>query len=246
MYRCLKTVLSAAILFVACVASAQARSSEDAPDVQADTAEGRSSLSHIEQKSGWYTSPDQGHPVCEGPETTSEPSVDGNSARFSLRPTGQFDNCLWPIKLGKSKTATHFTLEVQYRLSDPYVSQGVEFSSNKHVGTRWYKFSVQCSYNKGIFSVWNTAGRHWSATDIPCRRPARDSWDHLTVQTEIIDGKAVFRSLTLNDKTYEINKSFDPITKEDSYSFGVHFQMNGDKARDRYYVWVDNLKFGIW
>ena len=172
--------------------------------------------------------------------------MDGNSARFSLRPTGHFDNCLWPIKLGKSKTATHFTLDVQYRLSDPSASQGVEFSSNKHVGARWYKFSVQCSYNKGIFSVWNTAGRHWSPTEIPCRRPARDSWDHLTVQTEISDGKSVFRSLTLNDRTYEVNKSFDPIAKENSYSFGVHFQMNGNKAGDPYYAWVDNFRFRIW
>src|SRR5262245_19870993 len=131
MYLSPKTVFVAALLFVACVSSTQARSSGAPSDDQANTPEGGPSLNHIEQKAGWYTSPDQGHPVCEGPEPTSEPSVDGNSARFSLRPTGRFDNCLWPIKLGKSKTATHFTLEVQYRLSDPSASQGVEFSSNK-------------------------------------------------------------------------------------------------------------------
>jgi len=172
--------------------------------------------------------------------------VDGTLAKFSLRPTGQFDNCLWRIKLGKIKSATHFTLEVQYRLRDPSVFHGVEFSSNKHVGTKWYKFSVQCSYNKGVFSVWNTAGRHWSATEIPCKRPARDSWDHLTVQTEISNGKAVFRSLTLNGETHEINKSFDPIAEENSNSFGVHFQMNGNRRGDAYYVWLDNFKFTLW
>src|SRR5439155_10534151 len=215
----------------------ESRSSDEPPNAQVSASEGGSSVSHIEQKSGWYTSPDQGHPVCsESPELTSSPSVDGNSARFSLRPTGQFDDCLWPDKLGKSTTATHFTLEVQCRLSDPSLSQGVEFSSNKHVGTNWYKFSVQCSYNKGVFSVWNTAGRHWSATDIPCKRPARDSWDHLTVQTEISNGKAVFRSLTLNGETHEINKSFGPITKENAFSFGVHFQTNGNRRGDAYYV----------
>ena len=113
------------------------------------------------------------------------------------------------------------------------------------MGTNWYKFSVQCSYNKGVFSVWNTAGRHWSATDNPCKRQ-RDSWDHLTVQTEISNGKAVFRSLTLNSETHEINKSFDPITKENAYSFGVHFQMNGNRSGDSYYTWLDNLKYTYW
>jgi len=56
----------------------------------------------------------------------------------------------------------------------------------------------------------------------------------------------VFRSLTLNSETHEINKSFDPITKEDAYSFGVHFQMNGNRRGDACYVWVDNLKFTLW
>ena len=247
----LKTLVSAAILLLAATIltaqSSESRTNDESAEVQVSTSEGGSSVSHMEQKSGWYTSPDQGHPVCsEKPEPTCSPSVDGNSARFSIRPTGPFDNCLCPIKRGKSKTATHFTLEVRYRLSDPSVSQGVEFSSNKHGGTNGYKFSVQCSYNKGIFSVCNTAGRHWTPTNIPCTRPARDTRDQLTVPTEIRDGKAVFHSLTLNRETHEINQSFDPLTKETAYSFGVHFQKNGNKQGNPDYVWLDNFKFTVW
>src|SRR5262250_386848 len=105
-----------------------------------------STWSHIEEKSGWYVFPDQGNPNCSSkPNLVSSPSLDGTSGRFYLGPTGQFNNCLWPIKLGKSTTATHFTLNTYYQLSKPPASQGVEFSSNKHIGTKWYKFSVQCS-----------------------------------------------------------------------------------------------------
>lgn len=147
--------------------------------------------------------------------------------------------------MGTSK-ATHFTLDAHYRLSNPSVAQGVEFSSNKHVGTKWYKFSVQCSYHKGVFSVWDTAGTHWVATSIPCKPPAANTWDHLIVQTEINNGKAVFLSLTLNGVTYPINKSFYPLSKASSYAFWVHFQMDGNRSGDAYYSWVDKFKFTLW
>jgi len=221
--------------------------SSNAAAIPMSTSGGTSTVSDIEEKAGWYVSPDQGNPDCSSkPNLTSSPSVDGTSGRFSLIPTGQFNNCLWPIQLGSSTTAMHFTLDTYYQLSKPSVSQGVEFSSNKHVGTKWYKFSVQCSYNKGVFSVWDTAGSKWVATNIPCRRPARNTWNHLTVNTEINSGKAVFRSLTYNGTTYAINKSFYPKNGVNSYSFGVHFQMDGNRTGDAYYAWVDNLKFALW
>lgn len=211
------------------------------------TSSGGNWYSDIEERSGWYTYPDQGNPVCSSkPALISTPSLDGVAGQFYLGPKGQFNNCLWPIKLGSSTTATHFTLETYYRLSNPSVAQGVEFSSNKHIGTKWYKFSVQCSYNKGVFSVWDTAGGKWSATSIPCKRPTLNSWDHLIVNTQISNGKAVFLSLTLNGKTYTINKSFNPSTQSSSYSYGVHFQMDGNRAGNSYYTYVDNLKYTLW
>jgi len=200
----------------------------------------------VEEMSGWYNSPDQGKPNCSsGPNLVSSPSMDGLSGKFHLDPTGQYNNCLWPIKLGKG-TVSNFELDTYYQLSDPTYSQGVEFSSNHHVGTKWYKFSVQCSYNKGIWSVWNTAGKKWSATTIPCKVPKANTWDHLIVETSISGGKAVFSSLTLNGTKYNINQSFDPLTKEDAASYGVHFQMNGDLAGHSYYAWVDQMKFTAW
>ena len=220
---------------------------DDTAGVPMTTSGGTSTVSHIEEKSGWYMYPDQGNPDCSSkPNLMSSPSLDGTSGRFSLAPNGQFNNCLWPIRLGKSTTATHFTLNTYYQLSNPSASQGIEFSSNKHVDTKWYKFSVQCSYYKGVFSVWDTAGSKWVATNIPCKRPARNTWDHLTVQTEISNGKAVFQSLTHNGVTYAINKSFYPKKSASAYSFGVHVQMNGNRSGDAYYAWVDNLKFTLW
>jgi hypothetical protein len=202
---------------------------------------------NVEEMTGWYTYPDQGTPTCSSkPTLTSSPSLDGISGKFYLGPNGQFQNCLWPILLGSNSSIMNFKLDVHYQLSNPAYPQGVEFSSNHHIGTKWYKFSVQCSYYKGIFSVWDTAGAKWSATSIPCKRPVSGSWDHLTVNTQIANGKAVFQSLTFNGVTHTINRSFYPITKPSSYSYGVHFQMDGNRAGNAYYTWVDQLTYSAW
>jgi hypothetical protein len=210
-----------------------------------------SSTSHIhtdiEERKGWYLYPDLGHPVCSStPSLTATPSVKAPSGKFYLGPTGQYNNCLWPILLGSSTKVFNFKLDAYYRLSNPAYSQGIEFSSNHHVGNKWYKFSVQCSYFKGHYSVWDTKNGRWSATTIPCKRPALGSWDHLTVNTSIKNGKAVFTSLTLNGVTHPINQSFYPTPKATSASYGVHFQMNGDLKGHPYYAYVDRFTFTAW
>jgi hypothetical protein len=206
-----------------------------------------STYSKIEEKSGWYTAPDQGDPYCSSkPVMTKTPSLDGISGKFYIRPNGQYNNCLWPILLGKSTTATHFQLDVHYRLSNPSYPQGVEFSSNKHIGTKWYKFSVQCSYNKGVFSMYDAVGGKWVASSIPCKRPTAGKWDHLIVNSEISNGKAVFQSIVFNGVTHTLNKSFSPVTKSSSYNFGVHFQMDGNRTGNAYYTWVDQLTYKVW
>jgi len=202
---------------------------------------------NIEEMSGWYNYPDYGDPVCSAkPALVSSPSLDGISGKFYLGPTGSYNNCLWPIKLGSNTGVYNFQLDAHYHLSNPSYSEAIEFSSNHHVGSYWYKFSVQCSYEKGIWSVWDTAGGHWSATSIPCLRQIPGTWDHLTVSTAISGGKAVFISLTLNGVNHPINKSFYPITTASSYSYGVHFQLDGDLYAHPYYAWVDELTFKAW
>ena len=238
---------SSAFRNVNVTAPAVMAASATAGSMTSGSTSGTLTYSKIEEKPGWYTSPDQGDPVCSSkPSLVSQPSLDGISGQFYLGPRGQFNNCLWPILLGKSTTATHFQLDTYYLLNNPAAAQGLEFSSNKHIGTKWYKFSVQCSYNKGVYSVWNTAGAKWVPTSIPCTRPAAGQWQHLTVNTAIVSGQAVFQSIVVNGVTHAINKSFNPSTKASSYSFGVHFQMDGTRAAQPYYAWLDKMTYKVW
>jgi hypothetical protein len=229
------------------IAAPKVTTAATASSIYSTSTSGTITYSKIEEKSGWYTYPDQGNPVCSSkPGLVNTPSLDGISGEFYLGPKGQYNNCLWPILLGKSTTATHFQLDVHYRLSNPAYPQGVEFSSNKHIGTKWYKFSVQCSYNKGVFSMYDPVQAKWIPTSIACKRPTAGKWDHLVVNSQIANGKAVFQSIVFNGVTHTINKSFSPLTKSSSYNFGVHFQMDGNKSGNAYHTWVDQLTYKIW
>src|SRR5437773_12451347 len=86
-----------------------------ASSITSTTTSGTITYSKIEEKSGWYTYPDQGNPVCSSkPAMVNTPSLDGISGEFYLGPKGQYNNCLWTILLGKSNTATQFPLAVHY------------------------------------------------------------------------------------------------------------------------------------
>jgi len=83
-----------------------------AASITSGSSTGTLTYSKIEEKSGWYTAPDQGNPLCSSkPALVATPSLDGISGQFYLGPNGQYNNCLWPILLGKSTTATHFQLD---------------------------------------------------------------------------------------------------------------------------------------
>jgi hypothetical protein len=105
---------------------------------------------------------------------------------------------------------------------------------------------VQCSYNKGVFGVYDPVGAKWVSTSIPCTRPTAGKWDHLIVNSEISNGKSLFQSIVFNGVTHTINKSVGPISKPNSYNFGVHFQMDGNRAGNAYYTWVDQLTYKAW
>src|SRR5579884_4493767 len=86
---------------------------------------------NIEEMSGWYNYPDYGDPVCSAkPALVSSPSLDGISGKFYVGPTGSYNNCLWPIKLGSNSGLYNFQLDAHYQLSNPSYSEAIEFSSN--------------------------------------------------------------------------------------------------------------------
>lgn len=208
------------------------------------------SFNRIEEMSGW------GHcTTCAGggenakysmTRGQSSPSLDGNSTKFWLGGSTSFSHGLWWKRLGASSSATHFVLDMYFRMDKPSNSQGLEFAMNQHLGSGWYKFSTQCTYQTKQWRVWDSRNRGWVGTGIPCNRPAANTWNHVTFEYARSGGKAIFVAVTLNGKKSYINKSFYPQSGGGDNSIGVHYQMNGNINQSSYTTWVDKMRAWYW
>src|SRR5579864_6564599 len=89
----------------------------------------QSTYSNINNLSGWQSCGSCAGSGGTGPNTPrsltlhiSSPSLDGNSARFSIAPTQAFANALWWKQLGGT-SATNFIYDFQIYIKNPSASQ---------------------------------------------------------------------------------------------------------------------------
>ncbi len=176
----------------------------------------------------------------------SSPSTDGSSAQYYIAPSSQFYNALWWRHMTTSTGVTHFKMDMYQYMKNPAASQAIEYAANQYYNG-WYKFSTQCSFVGGLWRVWDSYNRHWVNTSVPCRRPAANSWQHLTFEYARANGKAVFVAITINGTKYYVNKSFSPQkTSGGNGDIGIHYQLDGNSSKTSYSAWVDNWSLTIW
>jgi hypothetical protein len=67
------------------------------------------------------------------------------------------------------------------------------------------------------------------------------------MEYERANGKARFIAISIEGHRHEVDQEFDPQQiKGKSGDFGVHFQLNTNKAAEPYSVWVHNLQLTYW
>lgn len=248
--RLLRTVLSAAISMSATVAFSQTLT-----------------YTNIENQSGW-----QSCSVCaggknssnnfSGPIQTTSPSLDGLSARFSLKyPWPVYANALWWKQelLGAADHATistlhSFTYDLYYYIKKPNYSQALEFDVTQTLcndnpctatstSTR-YKYGTECNHQMGVWRIWN--GTAWLSTGITCHMPAY-TWNHLHFEFARTSNNMVqFISLTANGTTHYLSNGtsyiYPPITiNAPADDFNADFQMDGDFHGHPYDTWIDEM-----
>ncbi len=204
---------------------------------------------NIEEMSGW-----DGCTDCAGGGANgiisltrvSTPSLDGLSGQVFDGGTTPFSHSLWWKRLASSTGAeTHFVLDMYYYIKEPAKSFGLEFAINQAFGGKRYKFSTQCSFNKGIYSTWDSANSKWVATTVPCTRPVAFTWQHVVFEYARQNGMATFVAFTINGHKYYVNKAFLPENFNDN-GIATHFQINGNQVQDDYYVWFDKMNVYTW
>lgn len=205
-------------------------------------------IANIEQLPGW-----QSCDTCSGggkvPYSMTQKLnyPEPESTRFSIGHGAPWSHALWWKRLGNDPHTSHFVLSLDQYIEDPAASWGIEYNVNQLLDDQWFKFSTQCSFGDGIWQVWDSAGKHWTRTGVPCLRPAPSTHTRLRMDYERVKGRAHFISITINDHVYNVDRAFEPqpINGKNG-DFGVHFQLNGDKQSDPYSVWVRDFQLTYW
>jgi hypothetical protein len=188
----------------------------------------------------------------------SSPSMDGVSTKSAYNGgTTQWADILWNNHLigdfssqglpDFSKTLApslhNFTYDVYFWIGNTSDSQALEFDINQFVGGKSYIWGHECRIDGGHeWDTWSNPGQHWVASGIPCN-PKSNAWNHLTINvSRTSDNHLYFNTITLNGSVGPVGRTDSP-TSTNWYGITVNYQIDSDKYKTPYAVYIDKLTF---
>jgi hypothetical protein len=208
--------------------------------------------SNIDQMTGWASCTVCAGANANGPvatysmvENQASPSLDGASAKFSISGTTPYSDALWWKQLGAADTATHLKYDVDFYITNPAVSQALEFDNNQSNGVHKFIYGTQCNIKGGHWDVWGNASGNWLTTGIACSAPTAFVWHHLTWEFQRTSTNVVFVGFTYDGVTHYVNRSY-PARASTVHEMNVAFQMDGDFAMHAYSTWLDRVTLTYW
>ena len=175
------------------------------------------------------------------------PSLSGSAMAESILGGTPYSHLLAFKSLGSTSSSIHHFIQDAYlTFNKPANANGFSIAGHQTVNGKHYRFSTQCSFNKKVWSVWDTKNRRWKSTGVACVRPAAYSWQHITVETErTSDGREHFVSITVNGHKSYINQYVYPEGGSGS-SIGMHLEVDGNINEAPYTGYWDKVKFTVW
>jgi hypothetical protein len=136
-----------------------------------------------------------------------------------------------------------FTYDLYFWVDNVNKSQAMEFDINQFVDGKSFIWGHECRIDGGHeWDTWNNKAQHWVPSGIACN-PISGAWNHLTIQVErTSDNRLLFRSITLNGKVGSVNR-YDEPTNRSWYGVTVNYQIDGDRNKDPYTVYIDKVSF---
>jgi hypothetical protein len=178
-------------------------------------------------------------------ENQASPSLDGNSAKFSISGTKPYSDVLWWKQLGAVDTVTNLRYDVQFYITNPGVAQALEFDNNQSNGVHKFIYGTQCNIKAGHWDVWGNAAGNWLSTGVACSAPTAFVWHHLTWEFQRTSTNVVFVAFTYDGVTHYVNRSY-PAGPSSVHELNVAFQMDGDSAMHAYSTWLDKVSLTYW
>jgi hypothetical protein len=208
--------------------------------------------SNIDQMTGWASCTVCAGANANGPvatysmvENQASPSLDGASAKFSISGTTPYSDALWWKQLGAADTATHLKYDVAFYITNPGVSQALEFDNNQSNAMHKFIYGTQCNIKGGHWDVWGNAAGNWISTGIACSAPTAFVWHHLTWEFQRTSTNVIFVGFTYDGVTHYVNRSY-PARSSTVHEMNVAFQMDGDSAMHAYSTWLDRVTLTYW
>jgi hypothetical protein len=178
-------------------------------------------------------------------ENQLSPSLDGKSAKFSISGTHPYSDALWWKQLGAADSATNLKYDVDFYITNPAVSQALEFDANQSNAIHKFIYGTQCNIKGGHWDVWGNAAGNWISTGIACSAPTAFKWHHLTWEFKRTSTNVIFVGFTYDGVTHYVNRSY-PARGSSVHELNVAFQMDGDSVMHAYSAWLDRVTLTYW
>ena len=178
----------------------------------------------------------------------STPSLGGNALKMAIHGTEAYADVLHWIKFGNQSQYKNFIWEFWVNGDSASLNaQNLEFDLFQAVGGRKYMFGSQCNYKKGIWQAWNYINKWVDLPNVPCTKFTPGKWTRVVwYMQRTSDNKMRYVSLTVGDKTWQVNSYQPTNTSSWGDTLVVQFQQDLDKYATDYTIWVDNVKLSIW
>jgi hypothetical protein len=182
-----------------------------------------------------------GNAVSTMTEGQSSPSMDGNSAKFSMGGSTGYSNELYWNPIGGGNNVSHFTYDLYFYIDQPLVAQALEFDLNQTFGgTRWV-WGSECNFNgNGKWDIWDDING-WKPTPVACTPFPANTWIHLVWNVERVNDQVHYISLTVGDQTYNIDTYYSAQPNWTLEEIDAAFEVDGAYAQQPYNVWLDKV-----
>ena len=175
-------------------------------------------------------------------QNQSNPSMDGQSAQFSMSgPTG-YSNMLYFNAVAGGNNVSHFIYDLYFYIDNPTASQALEFDINQTFGGNRWVWGSECNFNgSGKWDIWDDVNG-WQPTIYNCNPFPANTWNHLVWNVERVGNQVHYISLTVADQTYNVDTYYSNQSNWTLEEIDVAFQMDGNYKQEPYNVWLDKVQ----
>lgn len=213
------------------------------------------------QRAGQLCAAGSGTPASALTQNVSSPSMDGESAQFSMGPSSpdcpHYCNMLYFNPIAGGTNVNTFTYDLYFAIDNPNAPQALEFDLNQGFddttansgqgNPQRFTWGTECNLNgdtpPGQWDIWDDSLQYWVATGISCHASdfQAGAWNHLTWNFHSMGDYVYYDTLTLNGTVYPVNISYLNQPGWDLEEIDAAFQMDLNANGDPYNVYLDEV-----